>query len=98
MQQIQKDFDRIAVLAERDNDPGGAYDGFLLRFLPSKCERALEIGCGTGAFTRLLAKRVSHVTAIDLSGEMTRIARQRSVNYPNVEYHVGDILQMDLTA
>jgi SAM-dependent methyltransferase len=96
IEQIQKDFDRIAVLSERESELGGTYDRFLLRFVPARCARALEVGCGTGAFTRLLAKQANHVTATDLSGEMVRIARQRSTDYLNIDYSVGDVLEMDL--
>lgn len=96
MEQIQKDFDRIAVLSERDSEHGEPYDPFLLRFIPATCDRALEIGCGTGTFTRLLATQANHVTATDLSSEMIRVARHRSTDYQNIEYSVGDVLEMDL--
>jgi 2-polyprenyl-3-methyl-5-hydroxy-6-metoxy-1,4-benzoquinol methylase len=98
MEEIRRDFDRIATLSERDNERGGAYDGFLLRFVPDLCVRALEVGCGTGPFTRLLARRAEHVTAIDLSGEMIRVARRRSTLHTNIDYSVGDVLEMDLPA
>ncbi|HKY05296.1 MAG TPA: class I SAM-dependent methyltransferase [Blastocatellia bacterium] len=96
MEQIQKDFDRIAVLSEHESEHGGAYDPFLLRFIPPACDRALEIGCGTGAFTRLLARRAKRVTATDLSGEMIRVARRLSTGYRNIDYSVGDVLEMNL--
>jgi ubiquinone/menaquinone biosynthesis C-methylase UbiE len=96
MEQIQKDFDRIAVLTECECDPGGTYDRFILGFVPARCARALEVGCGTGSFTRLLANLADHVTATDLSSEMIRIARLRSTDHPNIDYMVGDVLEMDL--
>jgi 2-polyprenyl-3-methyl-5-hydroxy-6-metoxy-1,4-benzoquinol methylase len=95
-EQIQKDFDRIAVLSEHDSEHGAPYDPFLLRFIPATCDRALEIGCGTGRFTRVLATRANHVTATDLSSEMIRVARHRSTDYQNIDYSVGDVLDMDL--
>ena len=98
MEQIRKDFDHIAVLSEQEGEPGGTYDRFLLRFVPAGCARTLEVGCGTGRFTRLLARQSDHVTAIDLSGEMIRIARNRSTDYKNIDYSVGDVLGMDLPA
>jgi 2-polyprenyl-3-methyl-5-hydroxy-6-metoxy-1,4-benzoquinol methylase len=96
MEKIQKDFDRIAILSERESGIGGNYDPFLLLFIPAPCYRALEIGCGTGTFTRLLAKQANHVTATDLSSEMIRVARDCSTGYPNIDYSVGDVLEMDL--
>jgi ubiquinone/menaquinone biosynthesis C-methylase UbiE len=96
MERIRKDFDRIALLSEQQNDPGGIYDRFLLGFLPAPCSRALEIGCGTGSFTRLLATKANEVAAIDLSAEMIRLARLRSITHSNISYQVGDIIQMKL--
>jgi SAM-dependent methyltransferase len=96
MEQTQKDFDRIAILSERDSDIGGLYDSFLLKFVPTQCDQALEIGCGTGTFTRRLAKVANQVTAIDLSSEMIRIARHRSIKHSNIDYRVGNVLETDL--
>jgi ubiquinone/menaquinone biosynthesis C-methylase UbiE len=98
MEQIRKEFDRIAVASEQERNPGGIYDPFLLPFVPRDCNRVLEVGCGTGEFTRQLARRVKHVTALDLSSEMIRVARQRSEDHQNIEYQVCDILQTDLPA
>lgn len=98
MEQIQKEFDRIAILSERESEHGGTYDGFLLQFVPASCDRALEIGCGAGTFTRLLARQANHVTATDLSGEMIRVARHLSTGYPNIDYTVGDVLETALPA
>jgi ubiquinone/menaquinone biosynthesis C-methylase UbiE len=94
--QIQRDFDRIAALSEHHGETGGTYDNFLLRFVPVESARALEVGCGTGTFTRLLAGRANHVTAIDLSSEMIRIARRRSRGCANIDYSVGNVLEIDL--
>src|SRR5215510_16366542 len=96
MQQIQKDFDRIALLSEREREVGGLYDRFLLQFIPAPCDRVLEVGCGTGAFTRLLATRANDIKAVDLSGEMIRVARRRSTDYPHIEYTVGDYLELNI--
>jgi len=37
--------------------------------------RALDFGCGTGSSTRLLRRLGFHVTGVDISGDMLRIAR-----------------------
>lgn len=78
MSTIQKDFDRLALVSEDGASHNDHYHNFLLRHLPSHCENALEIGCGTGTFARLLAARSERVLALDLSPEMIRIARERS--------------------
>jgi SAM-dependent methyltransferase len=98
IRRIREDFDRIALLTEQHGDTGGIYHRFLLRHLPSRCEDALEVGCGTGAFTRLLAARSRRTTAIDLSPRMIRLAEQQSACHPNIEYVLGDVMQLSLPA
>ena len=51
---------------------------------------ALEIGCGTGLFTRHLAPSVEHLTAVDASPEVLAINRAR-VSADNVEYVEADL-------
>ncbi len=50
----------------------------------------MDIGCGTGAFSRLLARQAERVMGLDLSPEMIRVARERSVGFSNIEYQVAD--------
>jgi SAM-dependent methyltransferase len=56
----------------------------------SASARVLDVGCGSGWATRLLADYASagHVTGIDISDEMVRLARETSQSYPNVDYEV----------
>lgn len=74
---IREDFDRIARLTADETNRLSPYDGFLLRQIPIGLHRVLEIGCGTGGFSRALAARGHDVTGIDLSPEMIRRARER---------------------
>lgn len=41
------------------------HEGVLLRALPPRCTRALDVGCGHAQFARALTTRVLHVDAID---------------------------------
>jgi SAM-dependent methyltransferase len=97
MSDIQAEFDRIA-LAERHEATGKGwnhndhYHDFLLSHLPARIGSALDIGCGTGTFARLLAARANHVLAVDLSAEMLRLARERSAHFPQIEYRQADVL------
>jgi 2-polyprenyl-3-methyl-5-hydroxy-6-metoxy-1,4-benzoquinol methylase len=52
--------------------------------------RILELACGTGLFTRHLAPRVAHVTAVDASPEVLAINRQR-IDAANVTYVQADL-------
>lgn len=49
--------------------------------------RALDVGCGTGAFDALLLGRLGALEGVDLSATMVDEARRRN---PGVTYHVGD--------
>jgi SAM-dependent methyltransferase len=105
MSTIQKDFDRIALVSDDGATHNDHYHNFLLRQLPANCQRVLEIGCGTGTFSRRLAARSEAVSAgtqpatgmqvlaLDLSPEMIRLARERSAHFPNVEFQLADVLE-----
>jgi len=89
---VGREFDRIAVAAAGRRDAAGLYDDALLALVPVRCERALDVGCGTGRVTRMLAARAKQVTGIDISAEMLRVARQRT-RARNVEYRVCDLVE-----
>jgi ubiquinone/menaquinone biosynthesis C-methylase UbiE len=52
--------------------------------------RMLEIGCGVGRMTRMLARIFGHVTGVDISEEMVRQARENTADLNNVDLLVGD--------
>jgi len=60
----------------------------------------LDVGCGTGAVTRILAERVSpgRVVGIDLSDERLSVAREiaEERGVTNVEYMQADVSALDL--
>ena len=92
MSTLRDDFDRLALLSHARWDVNSHYHGFLLRHLPSRCAHALDIGCGTGEFARLLAERSDRVLALDLSPEMVRVAKERSRGWTNIDFQMGDVL------
>lgn len=94
--QIRQDFDRIAQLTERHGGESDTYHQYLSQQLPPRFESALEIGCGTGEFTRLLASRAKRVLALDLSPQMIRVAESQSENYPNIQYSHDDFMRRPL--
>jgi ubiquinone/menaquinone biosynthesis C-methylase UbiE len=89
---IQADFDRLAAFSSEGWDHNSHYHRFLLKHVPSHCRQALELGCGTGKFTRLLSTRAQQVLALDLSPQMIRLARERSFQYANIDFQVADAL------
>jgi SAM-dependent methyltransferase len=92
---VEADFDRLALLDDEGWTANNQYHNSLLRYVPENCENALEIGCGTGAFARVLARRCKHVVALDLSAEMIRVARSRSSQLGNVEFQLADAMTWD---
>jgi ubiquinone/menaquinone biosynthesis C-methylase UbiE len=94
---IRDEFDRIAHITNDDRwTQNGHYHDFLLRHVPLNCRTVLEIGCGTGAFARQLAKRSESVLALDLSPEMIRLARERSRGFENIDFQVADVAACEL--
>jgi len=53
--------------------------------------RVLDVGCGSGWATRLLADYAvnGRVTGIDISDEMIQVAREASESYKNVDFEVA---------
>jgi ubiquinone/menaquinone biosynthesis C-methylase UbiE len=95
---VRADFDRIALLAGDEWDHSSHYHDLLLRHVPSPCREALEIGCGAGAFSRLLANSSDRVLALDLSPNMIGVARERSARFPNIDFQVADVSALELPA
>jgi ubiquinone/menaquinone biosynthesis C-methylase UbiE len=95
MSTVEADFDRLALLDDEGWTANNQYHNSLLKHLPENYENALEIGCGTGAFARALARRCKRVVALDLSAEMIRVARSRSSQFENLEFQLADAMTWD---
>ncbi|HEV2061260.1 MAG TPA: class I SAM-dependent methyltransferase, partial [Solirubrobacteraceae bacterium] len=50
----------------------------------------LDLGCGVGRLTRVLAARAAHVIALDVSPEMLRRAQELNDGLGNVTWLLGD--------
>lgn len=94
---LRAEFDTIARLSPSSAAPD-ALTRALLRHLPERCGDVLEVGCGTGDATRMLAARAARVVALDLSPGMVEAARSRSSALRNIEYHVADATAWDYPA
>lgn len=93
---IAKDFDRIALLDENKWDHNRFYHEYLLKFLPVHMEKVLEVGCGTGEFSRLLIKYAGEVIALDISEEMLAKARSMASQLTNITYVKADFMSYDI--
>ena len=81
-------YDRGPELDQRWFTETAALAGAVRSFSPAG--RVLELACGTGNWTRLLAESASHLTAVDASREMLTIVRERA-GPSNVEYREADL-------
>jgi len=89
-------FDRVAADYDRLGEliaTGG--DSWLAGLLPATGgRRALDLGCGSGRHTELLADYFEQVDAIDVSGPMIELASVRRPR-PNIRYRQADLHEID---
>jgi SAM-dependent methyltransferase len=60
--------------------------------------RVLEIGCGNGCFTRLLAGIADHAVGLDISPTAIAQARTSAAGVGGIEFRVANIMDYDLNA
>jgi ubiquinone/menaquinone biosynthesis C-methylase UbiE len=74
---------------ERGHRPVG--EQAIARLNLSPDARVLDVGCGSGWATRLMATQAlqGRVVGIDVSDEMIRIARESSKEYSNIDFEIG---------
>lgn len=65
------------------------------RFRPHLGQNVLEVGCGTGNFTTLIAAEGHAVTGCDLHAPYVEIARGRLAAYPNARVLCADATSAD---
>ncbi|XP_013395707.1 putative methyltransferase DDB_G0268948 [Lingula anatina] len=58
---------------------------YLEEKLPAPHDRAVDVGCGSGQFTQLLAPHFNHVTGIDVSDNQIHEARKMNP-YENIQF------------
>ncbi|KYK36328.1 MAG: hypothetical protein AYK19_00880 [Theionarchaea archaeon DG-70-1] len=51
-------------------------------------KRILDVGCGEGYNTRIMAKKGAHVTGVDFSKEMIKYAIQEKKERLRIDYHI----------
>src|SRR5690348_355978 len=59
---------------------------------------ALELGCGPGTWSGLLAARAERVLAVDLSSAMLAQARRAYAGNPHIEFRQADVAEFDGTS
>jgi SAM-dependent methyltransferase len=81
-----------AVIGERYNNNTHGLDADLLRCWIPDGSRVLDVGCGQGRITRLLAPRATAIVAID--HDPATVATARSLG-GEIDYRVGDATEVE---
>lgn len=58
--------------------------------------KTLEIACGTGNYTHVIASLSSYVTALDASQDMLEQNKKKNFIHSNIEYIQGDAMSLNL--
>jgi len=89
---IKRNFSRYAAVYDKYADIQQICGGELIDTLKTgEFSRILEIGCGTGNFTRLLRKRFprASILAMDISPEMIKVAKSK-LKGCDIDFVTGD--------
>jgi SAM-dependent methyltransferase len=68
------------------------YLRWVLRQLPGRLSRTIDVGCGTGGLVRLLSARADRAEGIDVSQQVIDVARRQAAAYPSARFEVRDLL------
>jgi ubiquinone/menaquinone biosynthesis C-methylase UbiE len=71
---------------------------FPWHLLPPGGGAGIDVGCGTGRWSMLVAPRVAHLHLIDASAEALAVAKQNLSAIKNVSYHAASVADMPLPA
>lgn len=70
----------------------------LAELLPAmKGKTVLDLGCGTGKYTVLLAPHAKHITGLDAAPAQLEIVHRRAASFTNVDFIEGDAAEVNLT-
>jgi malonyl-CoA O-methyltransferase len=80
---------------DTDSNATRDLDHLVLRRVLRKArfQSVIEVGCGTGKNTELLARIGGHVHALDFSAGMLAKAKEKLGHRPNVSFSVADIIR-----
>ena len=105
---FEMDLSALTAIAERLEARGGhpfiaaVIEEYMAGLIQSPVDTVLEIGCGTGAVARAIARRPEmkgSVTAVDISPHLIEIARrlaQEGGLGGRIDFRVGDAHALDL--
>jgi len=88
------EYERIYAKPERQTDLAALKRRMRQMF---SGRRVLEIACGTGYWTEVIAETAAHVTALDVNDEVLQIARTKKIAPGKVEFRIGDAYELPAT-
>ena len=68
----------------------------IIRKYQNKSKTLLDVGCGTGSYSKLMTELKLNVTGIDKSKSMLKIARSKYKKNKNLVFKKSNILKMNL--
>ncbi len=84
-------------LIDQDYEKWADYIEQIFRINKKSPELVLDLGCGTGSITNILAKRGYDMIGVDLSPDMLNVAREKAAKHQlDVLYLCQDIRQFEL--
>ncbi|MDH7481194.1 MAG: class I SAM-dependent methyltransferase [Armatimonadota bacterium] len=101
-EQISKQFDEIAVFYDTlmAGVPYTTWVEYIQRIVKKFCRRpkwVLDLCCGTGSVSILLAKKGYHVVGVDISPGMIAIAREKArMEHVSLDFYVQDVCRLSL--
>lgn len=95
MASFDQDYARCYDLlyGDKDYEKEAAYIHDLIQRFAPKAQRILELGCGSGRYTSILARYGYDICGLDLSASMIDIARKK---YPQIPFKVANITDFTL--
>lgn len=97
-------WDEAASTFDNESDHGlsdpnirAAWTTLLKQFLPTAASTVLDVGCGTGSLSLIMAELGHSVTGIDSSEAMLAFAREKAKNHAII-FHLMDAAHPQLTA
>lgn len=87
-----REYEAIYAKPERQADLA-----VLRKYLPERLagRRVLEVACGTGYWTVLVARTAASIVAVDAAEEPMRIAMSKDYGERNVRFELGDAYALD---
>ena len=81
-------FNKVAMLPDKW-DHNQQYQNYMLKRVKTPCHLALDIGCGTGEFSKILTQKCDKVIGIDVAPKMIEMAKERNAS-SSIEYLLSD--------